>query len=359
MRPRPRPRPPVLLVAVILMGCDHTEPFLPPPYGSPPPPAAAQVRLTYNLGQDQSPAWLPSGGGFFYGRQRLDRADHDWCLALMPADGGAIRREICDVLPGAADSTDAWQSPGPGPGGRLAYVRSTAYAPLGSIAPYRTELVVGTLSDPARGGVLKVLPGQAPSGRSYDMASQIRWLGPSSIVYLAERVAYGAACGSCPVDTLRWGQEIVKADWGGPVPVFAMLPGSDQASSVAVAGSDTVYYTTNGDSRVYRLVLSTEAITVVHDFGLAGIARDVQVAGGRLVAVVGGSVSFDNDPLIGRVQRDGGGTLYLVSLATGARQALTSGMELFRHPALSPAGDHLVAEMITGGSSEIWAVRLP
>src|SRR2546422_2427752 len=52
-RPRPRPRPPVLLVAVILMGCDHTEPFLPAPYGSPPPPAAAQVRLTYNLGQDQ------------------------------------------------------------------------------------------------------------------------------------------------------------------------------------------------------------------------------------------------------------------------------------------------------------------
>ena len=155
------------------------------------------------------------------------------------------------------------------------------------------------------------------------------------------------------VDTLRWGQEIVKADWGGPVPVFAMLPGSDQASSVAVAGSDTVYYTTNGDSRVYRLVLSTEAITVVHDFGLAGIARDVQVAGGRLVAVVGGSVSFDNDPLIGPVQRDGGGTLYLVSLATGVQRALTSGVELFRHPALSPAGDRLVTEMITGGSSGI------
>ena len=151
----------------------------------------------------------------------------------------------------------------------------------------------------------------------------------------------------------------MKADWGGPVPVFAMLPGSDQASSVAVAGSDTVYYTTNGDSRVYRLVLSTEAITVVHDFGLAGIARDVQVAGGRLVAVVGGSVSFDNDPLIGPVQRDGGGTLYLVSLATGVQRALTSGVELFRHPALSPAGDRLVTEMITGGSSEIWAVRLP
>jgi len=59
------------------------------------------------------------------------------------------------------------------------------------------------------------------------------------------------------------------------------------------------------------------------------------------------------------VQRDGGGTLYLVSLATGVQRALTSGVELFRHPALSPAGDRLVTEMITGGSSEIWAVRLP
>src|SRR2546430_16303412 len=92
------------------------------------------------------------------------------------------------------------------------------------------------------------------------MASQIHWLGPNSIVYLAERVVYFAACSNCPVDTLRSGIEIVKADWGGPVPVFAMLPGSDQASSVALAGPDTLYYTTNGDGRGLPPRPSTQAV---------------------------------------------------------------------------------------------------
>ena len=355
---RSRPRPPVLLAAAILAGCDHTQPFHTPDYGAPPPPAGAETRLTYNFGQDRSPAWLPEGGGFYYSRQRLDLPDRDWCLALLPPDGGGIRREICDVIPAAVDSIDAWQSPGPGPGGRIAFMRSTAPAALNPIAPYRSELVVGTLADPARPLVLKVLPGLAPSGRGYAMASQIHWLGPNSIVYLAERVVYFAACSNCPVDTLRSGIEIVKADWGGPVPVFAMLPGSDQASSVALAGPDTLYYTTNGDGRVFRLVLSTESITVIHDFG-AKIARDVQVAGRRLVAVVGGSVSFTTDPVIGSVQRDGGGVLYLLDLDTDVATPLTSDLEFFRHPALSPDGNRLVAEMITGGTSDLWAVRLP
>ena len=127
---------------------------------------------------------------------------------------------------------------------------------------------------------------------------------------------------------------------------------------MALVGTDTVYYTTNGDGRVFRLVLSTEAISIAHDFG-ARIARDVQVAGRRLVAVVGGSVSFTTDTVIGTVQRDGGGVLYLVDLDTDIAVPLTSDVEFFRHPALSPDGNRLVAEMITGGTSDLWAVRLP
>ena len=355
---RPCLRLPVLLAA-ILTGCNHPEPFDTPYYGAPPPPAGTETRLTYNSpGHDQGPAWLPSGTGFYYSRQELDRPDRDWCLALMPRDGGGIRREICDVVPAAIDSIDAWQSPGPGPDGRLALLRTSAPAALNPIAPYRTELVAATLADPADARVLKVLPGLAPSGRGYGAVSQIHWLSPSSIVYLAEQVVYRAPCNNCPVDTLRWGLEIVKADFSGPVPIFSMLPGSDQASSVTVVGSDTVYYTTNGDSRVYRLVLSTETISVVHDFG-ATIVRDVQVAGNRLVAVVGGSVSFTTDSLIGPVQRDGGGVLYLLILGSTLAFPLTSPFESFRHPALSPDGSRLVAEMTVGGSSDIWAVALP
>jgi len=119
-----------------------------------------------------------------------------------------------------------------------------------------------------------------------------------------------------------------------------------------------VYYTTNGDGRVYRLALSTETISIVHDFGTT-IVRDVQVAGRRLVAVVGGSVSFTTDTVIGSVQRDGGGVLYLLDLDTDVATPLTSDLEFFRHPALSPDGNRLVTEMINGGTSDLWAVRLP
>ena len=354
---RPCLRLPVLLAAT-LTGCSHSQPFDTAYYGAPPPPAGTETRLTYNFGNDRGPAWLPGGTGFYYSRQELDRSDRDWCLALMPRGGGGIRREICDVVPAAIDSINGWQSPGPGPDGRLGFMRTSAPAALNPVAPYRSELVTVALADPADARVLKVLPGLAPSGRGYEAVSQIRWLSPSSIVYLAERVVYRAPCGSCPVDTLRWGLELVKADLGGPVPVFSMLPGSDQASSVAVVGSDTVYYTTNGDSRVYRLVLSTETISVVHDFG-ATIVRDVQVAGDRLVAVVGGSVSFTNDSLVGPLQRDNGGVLYLLNLGSPTAFPLTGPFESFRHPALSPDGSRLVAEMINSGSSDIWAVALP
>ena len=40
-------------------------------------------------------------------------------------------------------------------------------------------------------------------------------------------------------------------------------------------------------SVVYRMDLATTNVQVVHDFGAAGIARDVQVSGNRLVAIVG------------------------------------------------------------------------
>jgi hypothetical protein len=49
-----------------------------------------------------------------------------------------------------------------------------------------------------------------------------------------------------------------------------------------------IYYTVANSSAVYRMDLATTNVQVVHDFGVAGIARDVQVSGNRLVAIVGG-----------------------------------------------------------------------
>ena len=349
------------LVLASLAGCDHPIPFQPGTYVPGIPKGSGPLlRLTYNPGQDLSPSWLPDGSGFFYTGERLDRADHDRCLMLLAAGGGTIEREICDRVPAADDSVNALSAAAVAPDGRLAYVRASASLALGPpLAPDYHELVVATLADPQQATVLQALPSIAPSGRGYDEAAQVQWLGASVLVYVAQHVRYVPPCRGCPPDTVSSGIELVRLDFGGPVPALSMLPGSDQASSVAVAGTDTIYFTVNGDSRVFGLALATDSIAVVHDFGAGGIARDAQVVGNRLVAVVGGDVSFTVDPTNGPMQRDGGGTIVAVDRRTGLETPLTPIGTLFRHPALAPSGKRLVAEVVTGRTTDLWLVEVP
>jgi hypothetical protein len=350
-----------LLAAVVPAGCTHDGPFVPGVY-SPGVPlgAGALFRLTYNAGADLAPSWLPDGSGFFYTTERYDRPDRDRCLALLPAVGGTIAREICNRVPAAADSVDAFGAAAVAPDGRLAYVRASAPLDVGRpLAPRFYEMVVATLAEPHRVTVLQSFPHVGPSGRGHDGVAQLRWLSDSVLVYVGQRVAYVPPCFRCPPDTVPSGLELVRLDFGGPVPVRSMLPGSDQASSVAVAGGDTVWFTVNGDSRVFRLVLSTDSLAVVHDFGSGGIARDVQVAGNTLLAVVGGNVSFTNDPSVGLLQRDGGGTIVAVDLSTGTETLVTPVGFLFRRIALDPNGTRLVAELVTGATTDLWLVEVP
>ena len=103
---------------------------------------------------------------------------------------------------------------------------------------------------------------------------------------------------------------------------------------------ETIVYTLAGDSRVYRKELATGATTVLHDFGTSGIARDAVVQGNRLLAVVGGFVTFTVDPTAGLTQFDLGGPIYQVDLATGQQLQLPDGAvpRVFRHPVISPTG---------------------
>ncbi len=356
-------RTPVVLraLALLLVGaCRHEPPLLPGAYAPDSPPGVGSlVRLTFNAGADVSPAWLPDGSGFLYTRERMDRFDRDRCLALLPAQGGSIRREICERTPAADDSVNAFSSPALGAGGRLAYVRASAPLDVGRpLAPRYHELVVGTLAHPGEAAVLRVVPYAGPSGRQHQEISHLCWLADSVLLYVGQKVDYVAPCGTCPRDTLPTGLEIVRLDYRGAVPLLIMLPGSDQASSVAVVDPDTIYFTVNGDSRVFSLALSTDAVATVHDFS-GGIARDVQVAGRKMVAVVGGAVSFTADPGTSPIQRDRGGALVLVDRITGAETLLAAPGFMFRHPALAPAGTHVVAEVVTGSATDLWLVAVP
>ncbi len=305
------------------------------------------------------PAWLPDGSGFLLSRERLDRPDRDRCLALMPADGAPISGELCNRAAAAADSVDVYEAAAAAADGRLTYVQASSPRVPRTVTPRSQALVLSRLDGEGGARPLLSIPYPGPSGRAHEGISQVRWLGPDALVYLAERVAYPRPCETCALDTLRWGLEVVRLDLSAPTPVAIMLTGTDQASSVAAAGSDTVYYTINGDSRVRRYVLSRDSTSVVHDFGPAGIARDVQVAAGRLVAVVGGAVSFGVDPVFGPIQRDVGGALLLVNLATGAETLLSDSTMALRRPALAPDGRTVVAERVVGRAFDLWMWELP
>lgn len=319
--------------------------------------AGSPTRLTFSPGADRTPAWLPDGSGILYSFERLDRPDRDRCLALLPGAGGTVRRTICARAAGSDDSTDVFETPGPAADGRLLYVRASSRP--GAFLPQRHALVMGTLDDPAAARVLRTIPYTLPGSPLHLGVADISWLGPNAFVYLAEFVAL-RRCRGCAPDTVRSGLEIVRVDLVGDSAVLSAVPGTRDASSVAVGdGGAALYYTIIGDSRVFRRAVGGGAPTVAHDFGVAGIARDVAVAGDRLSAVVGGDVTYGNDPAFGYIQLDFGGNLRVVDLLTGSEGVLPGGRGLYRRPAFSPDGRRIVAEGVQAPSADLWLFQVP
>lgn len=334
----------VPLALILLPGCGHTEPFAAPPTDNagpfdPTPP----VRLTLNLGPDRGAAWLPDGSGIVYSAQQLGRRDHDVCFALIPSRGGTQRQLSCDLSPLGGDSTDAVETPAPAPDGSLAFV--SVGSPIDAIAPPGSAIVLGTITSPANRTRLQPLPYTLPGGRLHSGASQLRWLSSSRLIYLAERVDYHFRCDRCVEwDTLTTGMDVMWLDVAQPGSPPQRVAGTDFASGVSVgANADEIYYTLNGDPRVYRQTLSTGAVTVAHDFGSAGAARDVHVVGNNLVAVVGGRVAYGVNPAFGPMAWDSGGILHVVDLETGGAVILDQ-TGLYRRPQISPTGSAVVAE---------------
>jgi hypothetical protein len=335
-------------VLLLLAACAHDAPFQPQRYTPDATPFTGSARVTFNPGVDWMPVWLPDGSAIVYSAQRLDRDDYDRCLSLLPADGGTVLRMMCHRVPPADDSTDVLEAAAPVSDGRLAYVRASSPAFLRPLSPLFQALVLASLDDPTDIRVLRTIPYTAPSGQQHQGISQVTWLGDSTLVYLAEAVAYRSPCGGCPPDTLRWGRDIATLSWAGTAITVQVVPATTHASSVGLAASsDTIYFTLNGDSRVYRQALAGGEREVLHDFGAGRIARDVQMLDGRLVAVVDGQVVFHDVAGIGMVQEDRGGDLYLVDIVGGTETPLPVPGYWLRRPRVRASGDRVVAEAYT------------
>lgn len=349
MNPRVRVHPPawapfrMLGLCAAVAACGHSDAFTSPPYGTdapfdPSPPA----RLTFNPLTDREAAWLPDGSGILYSAQQLDRRDHDLCLALLPPDGGRQRALTCDLSSAGVDSTNAIVSAAPAADGRLAFVGASSS--IGSVSPFTEGIAIAPTVDARGAATILSRPYTIPGEPSHNHMGTIRWLGAGKLVFLGGNSAFITDCLGCPHDTVVANLKVVMLDAAAGASPTA-VEGTDLPSGVSAGASpDEIYYTADGDSRVFLRTLSTGAVTVAYDFGAAGIARDVHVVGSRMTVVVGGHVVFGINPTLGPTQRDSGGVVHVVDLGTGANQSLDQPALLFRRPALAPDGGRLVAE---------------
>jgi hypothetical protein len=329
--------------AFLAMACGHTDPFAAPPYGTtqpfdPTPP----VRLTLNASADREASWLPDGSGILYSTQPVGRRDFDVCLAELPPGGGSQRRLVCDLTSLGKNTTNAIEWPVVAADGRLAFVKASSS--IGGTGPSLEAVAVAPRLDATIASSVQPIPYTIPGESPHTAVTALRWQRDGRLVYVGSAVAYRRPCPTCVQDTLVAGRKVMLLDVSVSPAVPVVVAGTDFASGVSPGSSDDeIYYTLGGDTRVFRLVLSTGQVSVAHDFGAAGIARDVHVAGGRLTATVGGRVAFTVDPELGPTQRDSGGLVHVVDLASGGDVAL-DGPALFRRPVLSPTGDRVVAE---------------
>ena len=333
-----------LALLLALAACSHGEPFGAPDHELDGPLAGGQpARLTFGTAVGDA-AWTPDGAAIVYagGRHVGDRLDR--CLSILPAEGGTVRREICNPSLFDASITDFFATPYVSAGDQLAFY----YANMpGGGTPAFEGIYATTLAAPAVTTAVRSLPFLGADGLFYKSISHLRWLGESEVVFIAYAEAVVIPCEGCDAEVIPHPRTLFRSGAGAGA-ALAPVPGTEFATSVAVgATADEIYFTLANDSRIYHRMLSSGAQSVVHEFGAEGIARDVHFGGGRLTAIVGGKVQVIVD-LVGPLQAsDEGGHLYLLEPATGAVTRLSGDGRWFRRPALSPTGAALVGEGFT------------
>jgi len=313
-------------------------------------PGTIPVQLTYSSGANVYPSWTGDGSGILYSRQRLDVTDGSYCLSRLPAAGGTEQDVWCGPTFADQESTTVAEVAAASADGRLAFVRSQSG--VGAETPDRSGLYLGLYGNPDAASEILPFPANAPGVPVHDALSELRWLDAAHLLYLAEVRRLQAPCQFCELDTLRTGVAVVRVTLTDSTPTLAMIPGTDSASSYALVGTDSVYFTRDGQSAIYRTLLSGGVVDVAYDFGPGRIARGVQAEGGRCWVIVDGQVTFSTDSGSGATfQRDNGGDLHVITLGTGADTvvqpappSLSYTTLWFRRPLLSPAGTGIAME---------------
>jgi WD40 repeat protein len=316
------------------------------------PDAGPPERLTLNRGKDATATFAPDGQTIWYAWERPDRVERDVCLGRLPVTGGSRTMELCQALASHHPDSVDWDTyPAPNPdGARLAWLRLSANPDQnadGSGGIFLARL--DAFGDPSSFRRLTRLPYQFSPGSTQHYFNQVfglQWADDSTVVCVGALVA-SFAPPFLPVDTFYTGLELATITLTGDTAVTGYIPGTDNASGFTFGPGGAVYFTRNGDSRIYRTTLAGGTVDTLFDFGPGPVgtnnyARDPVYVNGAVYAIVNGDVTYLPYPNFDiNLQHDGGGELWRID-STGA--TLVSNVYRWRRPAVSPDGGTLVIE---------------
>ncbi|MFL5505338.1 MAG: TolB family protein [Gemmatimonadales bacterium] len=343
----------VLMCLPLVFACSQSEPFTNPDVGNDGPLSSAEpLRLTYNIGEDLTPAVRPDGTELLYAFTRPDIPGGDQCLALLPV-GGGTQRDFCPNSFGSRDSSDRYAEPAWIDAATIAVVRASR-----RLGRDRDDyLVLGTAAsaDPAHVTARIAFPYSTAAGIIHLFPTHVTPLGDGRLAYIAETQLSGFDCLPCPFELTHAGRNIVIADLGGSGPP-TVVPGTDYPTGLSSGPNPgELLFTLADDSRIYRRA-ADGSVDVLHDFG--GIARDVAWHAGRLAVIVGGNVDVPRSELGEPSQQDGGGRLEVLDLATGESLLPTESGLLSRRPSFAPDG-HAVFVQTGSGAIDLYRVEVP
>lgn len=327
------------------------------------PTEGAPMRLTWNPGADKGAAFAPDGQTLWYSWEDLDHRDHDFCLGVLPSSGGTRRSEVCHTRPTAnPDSVNwyLWAAPHPD-GKRMAWFRLSAFRGAALSFPFSGEVVLATLatpSTPMRIDSIRGFPFLVAPSHFHQQPEHLVWENDSTLLYLAVLIAVEFGQG-LPEDTLRSGVEVGTLTLGADGVRMGYVPGTAGASGVTPGPDNTLYFTLNGDNRIYRTTVLGGTPEVVFDLGPGTtVARDPAVRDTTAYVIVDGQVIDRFFATLGNIQSDGGGQLWRVTTTT---RAPIDTSHLWRRPVLSPDGRTLVVEGVDSltGKTDLYALRLP